>query len=260
MNVVLLEPGYILHVRDYRESSLLLRILSLHHGRLDLIAKGAKRNNNRDRHLYQPWQRLLLSWRQRSELGALTGIELEHCPKRRERAEFLYCGFYLNEILLRLLHRQEPCKQLFDAYERALAALDQEQDRDSSLRYFEKQLLQELGYGLILDRDRDHNRPLAADRQYFYAYESGPQSVETAPDGPGLRLSGQTLLALHSETLAQAAPECRREAGRLLRTLLQRQLGQRRLFSRTLYRAWLGKRDNGAPPPQPQPPDPEHAS
>lgn len=247
MNVVLLEPGYILHGRDYRESSLLLRVLSLHHGRVDVIARGAKRNNNRDRHLYQPWQRLLLSWRQRSELGTLTGIELDHCPRRHAQAGFLYCGFYLNELLLRLVHRHEPCRQLFCAYERALFALDQEQDQDSSLRYFEKQLLQELGYGLILDRDRDHNRPLEPDQQYFYACEHGPQGAQATPDEPGLWLSGQTLLALHTETLSRVSPECRREARQLLRTLLQRQLGQRELFSRTLYRAWLGSQVREAP-------------
>ena len=238
---VLLEPCYILHVQDYKESSLLLRVLSMCHGRVDLLAKGAKRKNNRHRHLYQTWQALRISWRQRGALGVLTAIEAESVPSVRPEG-FPYCGFYLNEIVLRLVHCDEPHPELFTVYHDTLNALQTGSDFDIPLRYFEKRLLDVLGYGLILDRNVDDQAPISPSLQYFYAYENGPQKQRTRHTS-GQPVSGETLLALGAETLSAMHVFGRDEAKQLLRGALHRQLGGQALQSRVLYRAWLSARN-----------------
>src|SRR3990172_6079289 len=107
------QPAFILHHRDYSETSLLLEVLTVRHGRLGLIAKGARRANSRMRGILKPFQRLLIVWSGKGELAVLTSAEVENTAITPE-GQALYCGFYMNEILLRLLHRHDPHEGLFE--------------------------------------------------------------------------------------------------------------------------------------------------
>lgn len=229
------QPCYILHQRPYRETSLILEVFSREHGRLGLVARGARRAGNRQRPLCQPLRRVEATWFMRAELGTLTQIEAAGVSIPLT-GESVIAAFYLNELLMRLLHRHEPHPRLFDAYEQALDGLHRKGTREAVLRVFEKRLLQALGYGLILDHEILNGEPLDEGREYFYLAEQGPSS-EPAPGGRSVRVSGATLNALQREDLADAAQLV--EAKRLLRMILAGHLGQKPLASRDLYRKYL---------------------
>lgn len=227
-----LNPGYFLHLRPYRETSLLADVFSRDHGRLTLVARGARRPAGRNSGLYRPMCPLLLAWTQKGEMGTLTGIEASgnaEPPTGRR----LIAGFYLNELLVRLLHRHEAHPELYHAYEQALASLAAGEREEPTLRVFEKHLLLSLGYGLVLDHDADSGQPVDPAAEYVYVRSRGPvrRSVVANDEIP---ISGAALLALHAEVLDDAghALECKR----LMRALLADQLDGRPLASRALYR------------------------
>ncbi len=227
-----LQPAYVLHQRVYRETSLLLEIFSLEHGRLGLVARGARRGKSGWRALLQPFRPLLLSWSGRGELYSLVGAEpAEPAPQLQGRA--LLSGFYLNELLMRLLHRNDPHPELYGAYGAALISLGDTSQTEQVLRIFEKRLLQAIGYGLILDTDVATGAPVSPGRRYVYLVEHGPSSE--APAGQaGVLLDGETLVALEREILD--SPEVLVQAKALMRYVLAAYLGDKPLASRELFR------------------------
>ena len=228
-------PAYVLHRRKYRETSLLLDIFSSDHGRVTLVAKGARRNTKQQSVTFDPYQRYRVSWVARTELGTLVDIEAEQNAIPLKKAQ-VFSGFYMNELIISLLHRHEPHPDLFDAYEKALKQLAEDEPEDRVLRYFEKALLQTLGYGLVLDSDVHSGEPVQSDKQYMYEFEYGPTIVNGHKE-KGLLVSGTTLLALEKETLEQETHL--REAKYLLRAILSHYLGNRKLASRELYNAFI---------------------
>jgi DNA repair protein RecO (recombination protein O) len=227
------QPGFVLHARDYSETSLTLEVFSARHGRLGLLAKGARRPSSRVKGLLKPFQPLLLSWIGRGELPIVTGAEPDgQTPVLGGQS--LYCGFYLNELLVRLLHRDDPHETLYGAYREALIALASEGQTEIALRLFEKRLLSEIGYGLVLDRDTS-NTPIEADGWYDYIVERGPARL-THPElgrAQGVVVRGASLVALAKDSLTE--PETLREAKRLMRAVLARYLGDKPLHSRRLF-------------------------
>jgi DNA repair protein RecO (recombination protein O) len=228
--LAVLEPAYVLHHYPYRDSSLLLEVLSRHHGRLGLVARGARSARSRWRGQLQGFSPLLLSWSLRGELGTLTGIDTRGgaaAPAGRH----LLSAYYLNELILRLLARHDPHPGIFDAYERALRELGGREE--AALRIFEKCLLEELGYGLLLDRTADSGLPVEPDVMYEYQLERGPVRRDNSADS-GLYLRGSSLLSLHREALAD--PQACHDAKRLLRAALSIYLGSRPLKTREVSR------------------------
>jgi DNA repair protein RecO (recombination protein O) len=138
---------------------------------------------------------------------------------------------YLNELLLRLLARHDPHPGVFAAYEQAIRGLDG--NAEPVLRVFEMRLLQELGYGLLLDREADSGHPVAADALYEYRLERGPVRCDNARR-EGLVLHGSTLTALRNGKLDD--PLACREARRLMRAALSLYLGTRPLRTREVLR------------------------
>jgi DNA repair protein RecO (recombination protein O) len=173
---------------------------------------------------------LWLSWNLRGELGTLTDVDSRaHAPQVSGRQILSAC--YLNELLLRLLSRHDPHPGLYDAYERALARLPESEEQ--ALRCFEKQLLQELGYGLLLDCEADGITPVVADAWYEYRLESGPVRC-TRQLTDEICLAGASLLALRDERLE--SPRVCREVKTLMRAALAVYLGDRPLKTRTVSR------------------------
>lgn len=225
-------PAFVLHRRAWRETSLLLEVFTRGHGRLGLIAKGARRPRNPVRGVLMPFQPLLIAWSGRGELAVLTGAEPDGEAVELP-GEALPCGFYLNEILLRLLHRHDPHEALFDDYRAALQALRETAAHEQVLRIFEKRLLTAIGYGLVLDHDIADNSPISASDVYDYILDRGPlRSAASAPPSEGVRVHGAALLALHREALDG---EVLAEAKALMRAALARHLGPRPLASRGLF-------------------------
>ncbi|HLF23372.1 MAG TPA: DNA repair protein RecO, partial [Burkholderiales bacterium] len=209
--------AFILHQRDFSETSLLLEIFSRRHGRVGLIAKGARRPGARNRGVLKPFQQLLVGWSGRGELMVLTGAETDGANSEVV-GNWLYCAFYLNELVLRLLHRHDPHEGLYDRYRAAIEGLCQARRPEAILRIFEKHLMRELGYGLLLEREHGNRDPIEADAIYDYVPEHGPVRVRHPELGArvrGVRLRGSSLLALAAEQLDDAT--VLREAKALMR-------------------------------------------
>lgn len=226
-----LVPAYVLHGRAYRETSMLLEVFSREHGRVGLVARGARSGRSRLRGVLRPFLPLLLSWSGRGELGTLTGAEPDG-PVRLAGGAMLAGGFYLNELLIRLLARNDPHPELYRVYDRTLFGLGTSAGAAAALRVFEKRLLAELGYALVLERESD-GTPVRPGRLYHYHLEEGPVAVSRI-HGDMLGIHGESLLGLARERLTDA--RALSEAKRLNRAALGRYLGGRPLRSRDLWR------------------------
>jgi DNA repair protein RecO (recombination protein O) len=230
-----LQRGFVLHRRDYANTSLIVEVFSADHGRLPVLAKGAKRGKSPPAALLQPFQPLWLAWLGRGEVQTLIRSEAAGRPFALG-GRALFCGFYLNELLMRLLARGDPHPDLFALYHAALTALAGGDDLEMTLRQFELRLLQELGFALVLDREADSGEPVSPVLRYRCEPDSGPRPL-AAGEG-GFAISGETLLRL-----AAGEPligERAREARELMRRLLAPHLGERPLRSRELFRVWRG--------------------
>jgi len=234
---VTLHSCYVLHQRPYRESSLLLEVFSSEHGRLGLIGRGARRRGDPRRALLQPLRRLQIAWSGRGELGTLTQVEAD-APPRTLVGRRTIAAFYLNELLMRLLHRYESDPGLFSAYETALDGLAGPDPEQWALRIFETRLLKALGYALILDHDVKTGESVVSGREYYYLPDRGPtREPESASVSGSIRIDGATLVALNAGRFTGS--ESLQGARQLLRLLLDSQLGGRPLASRDLYRSYL---------------------
>ena len=225
-------PGYVLHARPWRESSLIVEAFTLEFGRVGLVARGARRTRSRHRGLLLPFCPLLLSWSGRGELPSLTGADTES-RVRPLAGRSLFSGFYVNELMMKLLPRSDPCPELFEDYRVAVDGLGSDGAPDVVLRTFEKRLLDALGYGPTLDRAVDTGAPISADKRYRYVPEHGP--MEESGPAESLPVSGRTLIALAAGAMAAAGERERTEARRLMRSILASYLGPRPLGSRKLF-------------------------
>jgi DNA repair protein RecO (recombination protein O) len=229
---VSLQPAYVLHQRAYRETSRLLEVLTRDYGRIGIVARGARRPGSRVRPLLQPFVPLLLSWSAPGELATLTGAESAGRALHLQ-GDALVCGFYLNELLLRLLTRHDPAPELFSAYHDALGRLQTHGCDPTILRRFEKRLLDVLGYGLQLHEDA-RGEALSADGHYHYEPERGaiPAGAERDTPTGGMTILGRCLQALAADTPLDET--CQKQAQRLLASILAPHLGPRPLKSRDL--------------------------
>lgn len=230
------QPAYVLHHYSYRETSLLLELFTRDYGRLGVLAKGARRPSLRQRAPLESFQPLLVSFSGRGELPILSSAELDGDTLFLD-GEALYCGFYINELVLRLLHRDDPHETLFDAYGSTLKALQTEKPVEATLRVFEKHLLQEVGYGLVLDHEISNNAPIDPKAMYEYVVDRGPIRMaddQTDRDNKGVRIRGSSLLGLRQEMLT--TQEALRETKTLMRVVLARHLHGKPLYSRQLFR------------------------
>lgn len=229
----LLESAYVLHRRAYRETSAIVELFTAGHGRLGVVARGIRAQRSRWRALLQPFTPLAVSWQARGELGTLTDVELKgHSTLPTGRR--LICGFYLNELLLRLLQREDPYPELFERYAETLAMLAGDGAEQPLLRCFERDLLAAVGYGLLLSHDAVGG-PIESQHWYRYEIDNGAVPV-TVPRGR-LVVQGTTLSALASGIFPDARAEA--QARRLMRAALRPHVGERPLKSRELYARYL---------------------
>ena len=228
---VLLEPSYVLHSRPYRETSLLLEVLTRSHGRVGLVARGARGTRSRWKNLLQPFRPLLLSWNQKGELGTLTSADQVASPPALA-GEALFCGLYSNELTTRFLQRSDPHPGLFEKYRKLVAKLAEGGQPEPLLRVYEVQLLQSAGFGLQLEHEHGTDNPIIPDALYLYLPESGPRRQETAAENPKDLVSGAALLALKSGEIGE---QHLKELKTLMRKQIRFHLGGRPLNSQALF-------------------------
>ena len=226
------EPAFILHTYPYRETSLIVEAFTEQYGRVAMVAKGAKRPRSEMRGVLHAFQPLVLSWAGAGELKTLVKAEWQGGMPLPTGAALL-CGFYLNELLLKLLAREDPHPALWHEYAATLRALTTDATPAAqavTLRHFELRLLAELGYALTLTHDVASGTPIDAGERYHYAFERGPQRFAAEPRAPWPVVRGATLIALADERYPDA--EIAAEAKRLMRGILDHYLEERRIFSR----------------------------
>lgn len=230
-----LTPAFVLHHRPFRESSLLVDLFCAEQGRISLVARGVRQTSARKPNPFQPFRPLLLSWYGRGDLFTLSRVEaVEGGYRLGGRASL--CGLYLNELLLRLLPGNEPEPRLYDAYRVALGGLQNGDDERIVLRLFEKRLLGELGYGLMLSHEAGSAAAVRDDRWYRYQPDSGPQPAASGSQ-QGL-VSGRSLRLLDAESGFDDASLI--EIKQLMRTVINYYLGGKPLHTRQLF-AELGQ-------------------
>ena len=230
---VQLQPAYVLHHRPYRDTSRIVDLFTRDHGRLTVFARGVRGGKSGWAAALQAFQPLLVSWSGKGEAGQLTAAELVGEPKALPAVR-LFSGFYLNELLLKLLHLHDPQSEVFDLYNAALQSLKLETDELLALRLFEKRLLEVLGFGLSLRQEAESGAAVEPQCCYRYVLELGPLLVQTEANAAKGVYSGTTLLSLANEALDE--PQHKSEARYLLRAALDHVLDGRRLQSREILR------------------------
>ncbi len=225
------ELAFVLHSYPFRETSLIIDVFSRSHGRLAIVARGARRPRSSLRGLLMNFQPLLLSWFGKGEVRTLHSAEWQGGQPYLQSTA-LMCGFYLNELLLNLLAPDDPHEQLFDYYRATLYRLAHETDHAATLRCFEKHLLQELGYALVLDREADSDRAIRPELCYRYAVERG--ALPDGEDAAGVAVLGKTMLDMAADDYRD--PLTAKQSKQLMRILLNHHLGGKILHTRELIK------------------------
>ncbi|MDO8933096.1 MAG: DNA repair protein RecO [Rhodocyclaceae bacterium] len=222
--------AFLLHAHPYSETSLILDVFSRAHGRLALLARGARRPRSAMRGILMGFQPLELSWFGGGEVKTLAKAEwMGGIPLLTGKC--LLLGYYLNELLLKLMPREDAHPALYDAYADALGALSRRATEAAELRRFEKALLRELGYGLELDREAGSGLPVRPDGQYIYLVERGAVAARGDEEQPAI--AGKTLLDLAAD--AYDDPRTLAESKTLMRQLVAHYLGGKPLQSRRVF-------------------------
>jgi DNA repair protein RecO (recombination protein O) len=230
---IAIQPAYILHHRSYRETSLLIDLLTEEYGRIALIARGVRTQRSPLRSLLQPFTPLLVSWQGKSDLMTLTSVEARSAPLQLH-GDCLLSGFYLNELLVRVIQKNDPHPQLYTIYQQTLLELQSNILDQKVLRLFEKKLLAELGYGVQLQYDFVTGKVILAEQFYQYFPEQGfTLCAEQALHNQPHVFLGKSLLAFANEQLDDR--DVLRDAKRLMRMLLSAILGTQQIHSRKLF-------------------------
>jgi len=225
--------GHVLHARPYRETSLLLELFTREHGLLGAIARGVRSSRLR-RDLpsarLQPFSQSLFVLHGRGDLRTVVRVEPE-VNRYDLQGRNLYCGFYLNEIVMRLLVRMDPHPRLYDAYKLCMQALVLADDVQPVLRRFERLLVEAIGYGFSWSQTVPEGSPIRTECDYRFAPDCGFMTKSLSDAGPCF--SGARILDIAAGRFEN--PETLRVAKRIMRMALNFHLGPRPLQSRQLF-------------------------
>lgn len=234
------QPVYVLHTYPFKETSLVVELFSQQFGRIAAVAKGARRPHSAMRGMLQSFQILSGAWSGKNELKTLHSLDW-NAGLTLIRGEALMCGFYMNELLLRLLPREDAHESLFEYYDATLKMLASEQGLTNgknlinskslaiTLRRFELKLLQEMGYAVPLLTD-ENDIDISAGKSYRYEAEYGACELNATKNG--VQLSGLTLLNMANDDYTEV--QTQNQSKQLMRYLLAHYLGDKPLHTRQL--------------------------
>ncbi|MFT5693239.1 MAG: DNA repair protein RecO (recombination protein O) [Oceanicoccus sp.] len=231
------QQAYVLHTRDYRDSSLLVELLTPEYGRVSGVARGIRSKNKstkQRRSLMQPFTSLLVSWSGNTDLKTLTHFEsLAFTPKLTGRN--LFSALYVNELLTRLLQHSGESPEIFTLYQWVLQDLRQSESIEVTLRQFELRLLEYLGYGFDFEADCETGEKIRDDQQYLLNLDTGFSWIRQESVPMSLRervFNGHDITAL---ACGNYDVDVGRVAKRLCRMALRVHLGDKPLKSRELF-------------------------
>jgi len=230
-----LTPAFILHRKPYSDSSLLIDLFSLQYGKITCIAKGVKSGKKQKASILQPFIPLMVSIIGKGEVKTLSVSEAAGNTIKLER-NALYSAYYINELLLKFLHKNEAHETVFAAYGELLISLEKnDHGAEKLLRYFEINLLAELGYGLQLIHDANSARLIDPEKKYYYEHDSGPRQFQSdshlSSNIPVV--SGSTLLAMNTQSLS--SEQGLKESKLLMRHVIKHLLGGYHFKSRDFF-------------------------
>ncbi len=246
------QPAYILHTHAYQNTSLIVDAFTANFGRVRFVAKGAKRLKSSFAGKVQVFTPLLLSWMGKGDLYTLTDAEFAADSQTSYvntqlplRGSVLFSAYYLNELLLRFVTLEDPHPELFYYYTNALESLSVRKNIETVLRIFEKQLLQETGYSLVLNHAIDTGKPIEALKTYHYILTEGPESQladselssKRHLDYAGIYIDGKTLLELESGSFS--SQQTLKQAKQLMRAIIALHLGDKPLKTRALFQSTI---------------------
>lgn len=223
------QPGFVLHSYPYKETSLIVDVFTRDHGRITLVAKGAKRPHSKLRGVLQTFQPLALGWSGKSEMRTLTSAEWVGGLLPLEK-DALLCGFYLNELLVKFLAKDDPHTALFNHYVATLNQLAHGESAPIVLRKFERALLRETGFAGDFTRCTDTGEAVVAKQTYVVDPERGPRPGKPADIWP--LVAGKTLLDMEQEDYSDSTTQTQSKF--LMRHLLSYHLGGTQLNTRQI--------------------------
>jgi DNA repair protein RecO (recombination protein O) len=224
------QPSFVLHSYPYRETSLVLDVFSRDHGRVALVAKGAKRPHSALRGVLQTFQPLGLSWTGKGEVRTLTQAEWVG-GMLPLAGDALLCGFYVNELLVKFCAREDAHPALFNHYVLTLSRLAHGEPALHALRSFERVLLRETGYAMALNKTITR-QPVLADQKYVFDPERGVRDASDDVPSQWPVIAGQTLLDMEKDDYSR--PQTAAQSKTLMRFLLNVYLGGTPLATRQI--------------------------
>lgn len=228
---VTLQPAFILHGRDFRDTSRLLDVFTQDYGRISLVAKGARSARSKLQGILQPFSPLIISWSGKGEVQTLTGAETTKSSISVTGKQVM-SAYYINELLQRLMTQHDPHPELFTLYKETLDNFNNDDD-ELVLRRFEKHLLAEIGYGLSLEYEAENGTAIGENETYYYDLEKGPVNINNNEENDVFTLSGQTLIDIANEQFSNSKSQ--KEAKQLMRIILSYHLGDKPLKTRSLH-------------------------
>ena len=244
---IILQPAFVLHTRNYKDTSLLVELFTLDHGRLSILARGIRNARSKTYGLCKPFLPLLVSFGGKTDLPILQKIESTSLSYDLN-GSVLLSSFYLNELLMRLLNHHQPYPDIYNIYQQTLSNLASHSHLETTLRLFEKYLLKALGFGLQLDVTVN-DESILPEQEYKFEFGSGLMLAKfsgesnldpagwrrgtTRPGDQSPNFLGSSLLALHNNNLTTVREL--KDAKRLLRAVLANLLGNKPLKSRELF-------------------------
>lgn len=194
------QKAFVIHSRPYKETSLIVTFLSERNGKINAVAKGAKRKNSRLSGNLEPFQCLNIDFRGRSDLKTLYLAEPCEVFEDFVGSENLYSAFYINELINFLITQSEESVDLFNIYKGCISKLKKDLSIEEILRNFELDLLGVLGYEINFYNEYDTNKEIESDKYYRYSPQSGFSKSEDGFDGKVLNEISQRIFS--NESLA----------------------------------------------------------
>lgn len=229
------QPAYILHHRAFRDTSQILEVITPNYGRLSLMSRGSRGAKSRLKSILQPFKPLIIGWSGKGDMPTLTSAEPQMVKILTLKGKSLPSAFYINELIIKLLHKHDVHERVYLLYESVIRLLADNNEIEPVLRLFEKQLLEELGFGLNLPVNAKTGEAVLAGEEYVYYLEHGPVSLSSVYDESYiLKLSGKSLLDLDANTLD--SEQSLKDAKRLMRVVLNYYLEGKPIKSRELFR------------------------
>ena len=164
---------FLLHQRSYGETSIIADVFTQKSGKISFIAKGAKKPKSKFFGYLVPFQKLKITYSGRSELKTLTSIDRDLASNSNTFSKVSYSLLYINELLMKLLPKDAEHEELFVLYNEFLKKINKNNNLEISLRHFELDLLDMLGYGFDYDSEIDSNEPIEAELSYVFVSERG---------------------------------------------------------------------------------------